>query len=96
MDNTCKAKVGVGVRRDGTEIQVDCGKWYAGQREFCSDCVQEYLDKYPQGWRYYPGDVCQHGTYVGGCGVDHLCMACELDLGTGDPEPTHDTRYKDG
>lgn len=31
-----------------------------------------------------PYPYCKHGTYVGGCGVDHMCHACEM----GDPEPT--------
>jgi len=33
--------------------------------------------QYPQGWRYYPGDICKHGTYVGG-DFDCACPACEL------------------
>ena len=32
---------------------------------------------YPQGWRHYPGDTCRHGVYVGGCGADLMCGACE-------------------
>lgn len=31
-----------------------------------------------------PADHCRHGVYVGGCGYDFMCMACEL----GDPDPT--------
>lgn len=30
----------------------------------------------------YP--YCKHGTYVGGCGYDYMCGACEM----GDPDPT--------
>lgn len=33
---------------------------------------------YPQGWRHYPGDVCPHGKYVGGVGIDLMCGACEI------------------
>lgn len=29
-------------------------------------------------------DHCKHGTYVGGCGIDWMCHACEM----GDPDPT--------
>lgn len=25
-----------------------------------------------------PHDHCKHGTYVGGCGVDWMCHACEM------------------
>ncbi|MHC4752305.1 MAG: hypothetical protein ACYTFW_20825 [Planctomycetota bacterium] len=77
MANTCAAKVAVGLRRDGTHIEQDCGRWWGGERVFCDDCQSHYLTLYPQGWRGYPGDVCQHGMYVGGCGVDHICPACE-------------------
>ena len=33
--------------------------------------------RFPQGWKYYPGDVCSHGIYVGG-EYDCACPACEL------------------
>ena len=26
---------------------------------------------------YYDGDLCVHGTYVGGCGIDWMCHWCE-------------------
>lgn len=31
-----------------------------------------------------PHDHCRHGAYVGGCGIDFMCHACEM----GDPDPT--------
>jgi len=31
-----------------------------------------------------PYPYCPHGAYTGGCGIDHLCQACEM----GDLEPT--------
>lgn len=36
---------------------------------------------------------CEHGVYVGGCGIDWMCGYCE----TGDvkPEPRHITRHDD-
>jgi hypothetical protein len=43
----------------------------------CDDCRPLLLRCYPQGWTYYPGDTCPHGVYVGGCGVDLMCGACE-------------------
>jgi hypothetical protein len=43
----------------------------------CELCEPLYEKLYPQGWHYYPGDVCIHGVYVGGCGVDYMCAACE-------------------
>lgn len=33
---------------------------------------------------YDPYDHCRHGVYVGGCGIDFMCHACEM----GDPDPT--------
>ena len=48
------------------------------QDEFNKEMAR--LEKmYPQGWSYYPGDTCQHGVYVGGCGVDWMCIQCELE-----------------
>lgn len=81
MDETCKAKVVVMVRRDGTPVEQDCGKWWAGERQYCPTCLERHFEDYPQGWRGYPGDTCRHGTYVGGCGVDHICGPCEVGYG---------------
>jgi len=46
-----------------------------GRLRCLNECALEA--KYPQGWRDYPGDICGHGVYVGGCGVDHMCFKCE-------------------
>jgi hypothetical protein len=54
----------------------------------CGYCRPLYEQRYPQGWQSYPGDVCPHGTYVGGCGVDHLCPACEAGEPAGKTDPT--------
>jgi hypothetical protein len=37
-----------------------------------------YREEYPQGWQSYPGDICPHGRYVGGVGIDHMCGFCEM------------------
>lgn len=58
----CKGKHATSVIADGT----------------CEHCRPLYEEAYPQGWSYYPGDVCEHGTYVGGCGEDLMCARCEL------------------
>lgn len=29
---------------------------------------------------YYDGDFCEHGKYVGGCGIDHMCDWCESGI----------------
>lgn len=55
-----------------------CGESYGGQMELCDPCMADAQEFYPQGWRYYPGDVCKHGRYVGGIGADYMCGACEL------------------
>lgn len=50
------------------------------QKKACQYCGNSKCcchTRYPQGWHYYPGDVCKHGTYVGGIGVDWICGACE-------------------
>jgi len=43
----------------------------------CDACAPLYHIIYPQGWSHYPGDVCEHGVYVGGCGIDYMCGPCE-------------------
>jgi len=29
---------------------------------------------------YYDGDHCEHGVYVGGCGIDWMCDWCEMGV----------------
>ena len=49
-----------------------------GQQLLCDECIKEAEERYPQGWRGVPGDICEHGTYVGDAGgPDYLCGACE-------------------
>jgi hypothetical protein len=50
---------------------------YSATVDYCFACEERLQQEYPQGWRYYPGDVCPHGVYVGGCGIDWMCGACE-------------------
>lgn len=59
-------------------VTYKCGRWGVGGYEFCDECYDKYESEYPQGWVAYPGDVCEHGTYVGGIGRDHLCFECEM------------------
>ena len=54
----------------------------AGHREGTLDmAIEDYQkkleDKYPQGWRYYAGDTCKHGVYIGG-EYDCACYKCEV------------------
>lgn len=58
--------------------KVACGTWWGGRQLICDDCIEKYEVLYPQGWRGYPGDVCKHGVYVGGCGYDYMCFQCEM------------------
>lgn len=69
-----------------TEDGYECGQWAYGERQLCAECTRWYSAVFVQGWAYYPGDTCEHGVYVGGCGVDWMCMECEL----GDPEEGDD------
>ncbi len=59
---------------------VKCGDYYGGEMVLCERCERKAHRAFPQGWRYYPGDVCRHGRYVGGCGIDHMCPACEAGV----------------
>ena len=62
-------------------VPVPCGEWWDGGTVLCQPHYELYCRDYPQGWRYYPGDVCKHGTYTGGCGIDWICGPCELGDG---------------
>lgn len=74
----CNNRVRVGTRRDGTDITVPCGDYRGGRAVLCDRCERSAERRYPQGWRGYPGDTCRHGVYVGGCGIDRMCGACEM------------------
>jgi hypothetical protein len=73
----CSTAVVAYVRRDGTAVVVKCGTWHNGEEHYCPACESKLAKLYPQGWTAYPGDICKHGTYTGGCGVDHICPQCE-------------------
>ena len=68
---------------DGTNVYTEERPVYCGStgtngvRTLCKRCEELANTNYPQGWRYYPGDTCKHGKYVGGCGADLMCGACE-------------------
>ena len=47
MDKPCTNKAVVMVRRDGTPVEQDCGKWWAGERRYCPDCGATLLVHYP-------------------------------------------------
>jgi len=58
-----------------------CGTSYGGgSLYYCDPCNNYYKGRYPQGWNYYAGDTCDHGTYVGGIGIDWTCGYCEDGL----------------
>ena len=54
-----------------------CGDSIMLETRLCSGCHTKAVKAYPQGWDSYPGDVCLHGVYVGGCMEDYMCMICE-------------------
>jgi hypothetical protein len=73
---------GVEIKRTtpgGRKISYKCGTFVGGRKVLCERCERVAEREYPQGWRGYPGDVCEHGVYVGGCGVDHICPRCEME-----------------
>ena len=47
--------------------------------EYCNNCREWWSYCYPQGWSYYAGDICEHGVYTGGCGIDWMCFRCEME-----------------
>ena len=55
-----------------------CGEYFGGVMALCGEHEAQAKLDYPQGWQSYPGDVCPHGKYTGGCGVDWMCGACEM------------------
>jgi hypothetical protein len=59
------------------EHPVYCRDWRDGRMVLCDTCEVQAKKDYPQGWDYYPGDRCEHGKYVGGCGPDIMCGKCE-------------------
>ncbi len=68
---------------DGTDHYTDerpvyCGDWRDGGTVLCDRHEAQATIDYPQGWRHYPGDVCKHGKYTGGCGIDWMCGPCEM------------------
>lgn len=64
----------------GEPFEHPCGKWRACRGSvYCERCHRLMELTYPQGWRYYPGDTCRHGVYVGGCGADLMCGRCEAE-----------------
>jgi len=55
-----------------------CGDYGVQGKMLCPECMRNAEERYPQGWSYYPGDVCKHGVYTGGCGIDYMCGKCEM------------------
>ena len=60
-------------------VQLPCGSTDEHSRvRQCDGCAAKDKERYPQGWRNVPGDICKHGTYVGGPnGPDYMCGHCE-------------------
>ena len=77
---------------DGNPIytSVECGSWHRGATALCDDCAEDMIERYPQGWAYYPGDTCMHGVYVGGSGIDWMCHDCEMGYTHWVDEPTYE------
>jgi len=59
------------------EFNVPCGNSVMLETRLCKNCEDRANKQYPQGWKSYPGDVCKHGVYVGGCMEDYMCGICE-------------------
>ena len=78
---TCSNKVSQFVPRGYSykEIFTKCGSTgIHGEQLLCDECLSEAEKQYPQGWRDVPGDICEHGNYIGDAGgPDYLCPICE-------------------
>jgi len=59
-------------------VAVMCRDYQAGEQQLCDYHARVAEIEYPQGWRGYPGDICRHGMYTGGSGVDWMCGPCEM------------------
>lgn len=68
--------IGCGVDLSTGTLKKKCGGFW-GRKLLCDTCERKAEKQYPQGWRYYPGDVCKHGVYTGGSGIDWICGRCE-------------------
>lgn len=62
----------------GREISRKCGGQGNWSIVLCDSCEKEANEAFPQGWDNYPGDICPHGVYIGGCGIDWMCHRCEM------------------
>lgn len=78
LSGVCEGNVYWFTGRDGVDHFARCGKYIGGEQMFCDPCEQKFMQMYPQGWNSYPGDVCSHGVYVGGVGIDWMCQRCEF------------------
>ena len=58
-------------------IFTTCGTHVYPEYRYCAMCFEWYSKRHPYGWKVYPGDVCVHGTYVGGMMGDVQCFYCE-------------------
>jgi hypothetical protein len=67
----------IGINTDEKCYEVTGNSHFDGN-VYCENCLEWWNTWYPQGWVSYPGDTCTHGTYVGGCGFDYMCNACEF------------------
>lgn len=64
---------------DYKEVELPCGSTsIQGGVLLCDGCEHVLEKAYLQGWRNHPGDICEHGHYVGDpCGPDYMCPICE-------------------
>jgi len=85
ISNELRAQLDVNIisHRQTCHMSLVCDKWEANGNhmcdpdDFCVGCLTRMEFEYPQGWSYYPGDICEHGAYVGGSGIDWMCGPCE-------------------
>ena len=76
----CEERVVVDYKIDGTPVTTQCGHTRPdGGYAICEKHEALLRKQYPQGWRYVPGDVCKHGSYIGDAyGPDYMCHYCEM------------------
>ena len=79
---------------DWVEWEIFCGEWRGGEKVLCPEHLLQAQEEYPQGWLAYPGDICRHGTYTGGCGRDLMCHECEMGYDTWYDDPMYELEFR--
>jgi hypothetical protein len=74
---SCEKIKEVYVAHPNKNVNMNCGDTgIGGSTILCAWCTKMYEERYPQGWRYAPGDICEHHVYHSPYS-DCACYRCE-------------------